>query len=66
MALVFFFLLGLIAGGLLCRRGPRGIEGPTGMPGQDGHDKELRSVFTVYRALTHKRIRALENKLQNL
>lgn len=39
--MILFFLLGLIAGGLLCRRGPqgeRGLYGPPGAMGPPGRD----------------------------
>ena len=36
MLTTLFFLLGLIAGGLLCRRGPKGEKGDDGMPGPQG------------------------------
>lgn len=48
-ALLIFFTLGLIAGGLLCRRGPMGptgcdgapgIQGPRGLKGEDGKNSE--------------------------
>lgn len=36
MTILLFFVLGLIAGGLLCRRGPTGPCGPMGRPGERG------------------------------
>jgi hypothetical protein len=36
IATILFFLLGLIAGGLLCRRGPKGEPGDCGIPGPQG------------------------------
>jgi len=36
IATILFFLLGLIAGGLLCRRGPKGDTGVQGEPGPPG------------------------------